>query len=212
MNCPHWFLYLDLFAAREAEGDHHSSALCDPLGPTPLRFLVLFRSFVIVSPSDCFGLPCSLLSWGFPVMNILWCFLSPSSKVKPIHFYFLDIIVIATSSCPVLAHSNDYYTFPSFSILKILEYMTTISSSWLSSKFSSPQLKAAFWLARRNGGGGSYIKRKGCSMCLLGVKNTVLVSVRVSILFWIFLDCIGYLNGQLQALKAYDAHNLQKCY
>lgn len=158
MNCPHWFLYLDLFAAREAEGDHHSSALCDPLGPTPLRFLVLFRSFVIVSPSDCFGLPCSLLSWGFPVMHEHSVVFSLSFlKVKPIHFYFLDIIVIATSSSPVLAHSNDYYTFPSFSILKILEYMTTICWSWLSSKFSSPQLKAAFWLARRNRGEGAPI-------------------------------------------------------
>lgn len=99
MNCPHWLLYLDLFAAREAEGDHHSSALCDPLGPTPLRFLVLFRSFVIVSPSDCFGLPCSLLSWGFPcgVFSLL-----PQGKADPFLFpwHYCDCYLFFSSPCP----------------------------------------------------------------------------------------------------------------
>ena len=72
-------------------------------------FLMFSSSFITVCLHDCFGLPCFPLPWGFKVMAILRCSLSLSFlKVWPIYFHFLHLIVIATSSCPVLAHSSSF--------------------------------------------------------------------------------------------------------
>ena len=88
---------------------NHSSppdyVVCNPFGLTSC-LPDAFQFFVTVRLHDCFGLPLCLFPCGVHFIANLVAF--PCSFLRVSISHFLRFIVVATSSCPVLAHSSSF--------------------------------------------------------------------------------------------------------